>query len=66
MYRPAQTQPTMACGWSIHPSHMATSALPTPFSAYTPFNQPVEFRPFCFITDYSNEVLLPRVQKHMC
>ena len=46
-------------------NHMAASALPTPFSAYTPFNQPAEFHPFCFITDYSNQVRLPRVQKQM-
>ena len=26
---------------------MATSALPTPFSAYTPFNQPAEFHLLC-------------------
>ncbi|KAF8532746.1 glycoside hydrolase superfamily [Gautieria morchelliformis] len=36
-------------------NHMAASALPTPFSAYTPFNQPAEFHPFCFITDYNNQ-----------
>ncbi|KAF8583476.1 glycoside hydrolase family 13 protein [Ramaria rubella] len=36
-------------------NHVATSSLPTPFTAYTPFNQPAEFHRFCFITDYSNQ-----------
>lgn len=37
-------------------NHMAASTLPTPFNAYTPFNQPADYHPFCFITDYNNQV----------
>jgi hypothetical protein len=47
-------------------NHMAASALPTPFSAYTPFNQPAEFHPFCFITDYTNQVRLTKYAMDAC
>lgn len=36
-------------------NHMAASALPTPFSAYTPFNQSTDYHSFCFISDFNNQ-----------
>ena len=37
-------------------NHMASSSLPTPFSAYTPFKQAAELYPFCLIPDYNNRM----------